>query len=144
MAGDQYQEACCEGAAAKLETIMGERLRRLGDVAGALGESLTGLAADPGVAVQVQAVEAYRRLSGEWPRLQAALVAGTPDAPAARECERFLSGWAKVAALTPYPEAVASLDLPTKVAGTAWLQAIVDEVVGFLPESAEIAAEGGF
>jgi hypothetical protein len=143
MAGDPYQEACCEGAVAKLETIINERFRRLGEVAEVLSESMSGREADPEVAVQAQAVEAYRRLCDEWPGLQAALASGTPDSPAMRERERFLSGWAKVAALTPYPEAVASLDLPTKVAGTAWLQAIVDEVVRFLPESAEIAAEGG-
>jgi hypothetical protein len=143
MTGDPQQEACQEGAVAKLETIIDERFRRLGEVADALTEMLEGRSPDSEAAAHVQAVEAYRRLRDAWPALQSALAEGRVDAVGARERERFLSGWAKVPALTPYPEAVASLDLPTKVAGTAWLQEIVDEVVGFLPESAETIAEEG-
>jgi hypothetical protein len=143
MTGDPYQEACCEGAVAKLETIADERIRRLGDVADALSDMLDGRSPDSEAAAQLEAVGAYRRLQDTWPHLQSVLVAGGPDAPGARERERFLSGWANVPALTPYPEAVASLDLPTKVAGVAWLQAIVDEVVGLLPDSTEFISEKG-
>ena len=40
MSHDQYQAACCEGAMAALGIIVDERLRRLGDVAETVAESL--------------------------------------------------------------------------------------------------------
>ncbi len=143
MMGDPYQEACCAGAAEKLDTIIDERFRRLGEVAEALEGAPDGRSAGPETAAQAQSLEAYRRLCDKWPHLQTALLTGRPDAAGARARERFLSGWSRIPALTAYSDAVASLDLPTKVAGTAWLQAIVDEVVGFLPETAETAVAEG-
>jgi UDP-N-acetylglucosamine/UDP-N-acetylgalactosamine diphosphorylase len=143
MTGDSYQESCCEGAIARLDAILEERLRRLGHVADVLSNTLKDREADSEGASQLRAVEAYRRLREAWSGLQTRLGAGGPDVPGARECESFLSGWQKIPPLTPYAEAVASLRPSAKAAGTAWLQAIVDEVVGFLPGRADLEARAG-
>lgn len=126
MSGDSYQEACCEGAMACLELALDERLRRLREVAERLAPELAA---------------AHARLRAEWPRLWRDTVTGASTVGLEHR-DKFLESWERIESLTPYPEAVVSLDASAKAAGRAWLQAIVDEIVAFLPLSHGVSEDG--
>jgi UDP-N-acetylglucosamine/UDP-N-acetylgalactosamine diphosphorylase len=144
MSSDVYREACRLGALSALEAILEERVRRLGEVAVAL-ERLTPEEGFEDEALSWRrAVEVYRRLRESWPGLVAGSRDGWSLSTGAEHREVFLAGWQRVAGEASYPRAVASLDPQTKAAGTAWLRAIVDEVVNLLPrEEADPGFGGG-
>jgi len=126
--GLPYEEACHAGATARLALIFEERVARLGEVAARMAAVLTEAGAGKRLSLEAAVVRSYQELIDSWPAIEARLRGGIPDAIGASERETFLTEWGKVPSLTPYPEAVASLSPAGRAAGSAWLQAVVDEV----------------
>jgi hypothetical protein len=142
MAADPYREACRLAALATLDAILDERLRRLGDVADVLSGNTPSAGFDEAASWRT-AVDAYRRLQESWSELQVASAAGESSAAVAPDREAFLAGWNETADTAVYTQAVASLSPSLKASGTAWLRALVDEVVDLLPKpEAENRAKG--
>jgi UDP-N-acetylglucosamine/UDP-N-acetylgalactosamine diphosphorylase len=117
MSADAGQEACRQGAVLRLQSILDERLNRLREVADSLGGA-----------------EAYDKLAEAWPGLERDLSAGSRSGVGSLDRDLFLSAWDEIPPSTPYPAAIALVDPSAKLAGTRWLQALVDEVVDLLPE----------
>jgi hypothetical protein len=128
MTGHPSQEACHAGATAQLSLIFEERVFRLGEVVARMAKALAEAETEGRPSLGMAVVRSYERLIGLWPAMEARLRAGIPDSIGAREREAFLTEWQKIPPLTPYPEAVAALSAEGREAGSAWLQAVVDEV----------------
>jgi UDP-N-acetylglucosamine/UDP-N-acetylgalactosamine diphosphorylase len=108
-AGDDCARACHEGALSQLNSVLGERLKRLKE-----------LAVPPWCAEQEQLMKA-------WPAMEAALKQGPADSVGAADRDRFLGEVGAVKG-TNYLDTIRSLSPTAKQTGTAWLQAIVKEV----------------
>jgi UDP-N-acetylglucosamine/UDP-N-acetylgalactosamine diphosphorylase len=121
--GDVWSDACRVGALVRLDMILEERMRRLRELADSLGGA-----------------EVYNRLSEAWPRLHEDMLRPAQSEVAAHDRNTFLSAWQSVPAGTPYPQAIASLDREVRTAGTRWLQSLVDQVVGLLPDKRQSPA----
>lgn len=128
MTTDPFSRACHEGARQQIDTVLDERIRRLGDLATKMLRSLEyakergDLALPPALASQQQA------LVDRWPAMESRLRAGVPPDAGARDRDAFLSAWERVDTERSHVEAVASLSPEAKKKGTAWLQAVVDAV----------------
>ncbi|MCL5734032.1 MAG: hypothetical protein M1274_00340 [Actinobacteria bacterium] len=143
MVGDPYQEACWEGAMTALDTIVTERLLRLGELAHLVGGRSTGSLSESATGDVHEMVEAYHQLRDAWPDLASLASAESSEDTGSGQREVFLSEWEKVPVLTPYPEAIATLTQHAKAAGTAWLRAVVDDVVTLLPKPASVVGKDG-
>ncbi len=126
MSGNEFAKACWAGALGQLEMGIEERIKRLGELAGKMPRSLEIAQADEyfpqDIRFQQQAF--YER----WPEIERKLKEGPADNIAVAEQDIFFAEWNKLNKDTPYPEAVGKLSAKARVAGTAWLQAIVDSV----------------
>lgn len=128
MTTEWYALACYEGAIRQLDSILDERILRLGELAEKMARSLeiaksaTEPSLPPTLAVQQQA------LLERWPAMECRLRAGLAQDLGAWARTVFLSNWEQLDAKTGYLEAVASLSPQAKQAGTAWLQAVTDSV----------------
>lgn len=128
MTGLPFQEACHAGATARLARIFEERVTRLGEVAARMDGVLTQAEAGKRPRLGAAVARSYEGLVDLWPAIETRLRAGIPDAIGEREREAFLAEWRGIPSLTPYPEAVAALSRTGREAGSAWLQAVVNEV----------------
>jgi UDP-N-acetylglucosamine/UDP-N-acetylgalactosamine diphosphorylase len=126
MQGDPFSQACLAGAIARLKSVLEERIKRLGELAGKMPSSLekarTEIGADPAAAPFAQ----QRAFADQWPKMEQRLESGPPPDIAARERDSFLAEWEDVEAKLSYPKAVALLSRGARSSGTAWLQAVVD------------------
>lgn len=129
---DEWDRACHEGALAQLDAVLAERRKRLGELAERMPRSLELARAEGKDAAPAWLAE-QEQLLREWPALEAALGEGPADPVGERERDRFLAAARDLRAENAV-DAVRALDAAAKQAGTAWLQAIVDDV----------AARGGF
>ena len=128
MTGLPCQEACHAGATAQLVLIFEERVSRLGQMVEGMAEVIAVAEAGQRPGLGEGAARSYKELIDSWPAIENRLRAGIPEATGAADRETFLAEWSGVPAQTPYPEAVASLSPAARNAGSAWLQAVVDEV----------------
>jgi hypothetical protein len=128
MTGLACQEACHAGAMARLALIFEERVTRLGEVVERMAAALAQAEAGARPSLEASVVRSYREFMDSWPAIENRVRAVVPDAVGARERETFLAEWQEVPSLIPYPDAVASLAPAGRKAGSAWLQAVVDEV----------------
>ena len=126
--GDEWARACHEGAMGRLDSVLSERIRRLKELAGKMPRSLELARAGSRGAPPPWCAE-QEKLVKEWPAMEAALRKGPAESAGARERDRFL-GEVAVAKGSNCVETIRALGAPAKQAGTAWLQAMVDEVAG--------------
>ncbi len=126
MRNGPFAQACWEGAQARLESVLEERIKRLSDLAGKMPESLRLARAELGQEMPEAPYAQQQRFAERWPEVERCLRAGPSPSLSAAERDTFLAAWEQVDAHTPYPEAIASISPDVRAAGTAWLQAIVD------------------
>ena len=132
MWGDAYAASCWSGAVGRIESAIGERIRRLGELAQKMPLSLE-LSQSEGVlepAFRIEQLKLLRR----WPEMERALAAGPSEGVGAAERDIFLAQWNAIDPGKPYLEAVAQLGDESRAAGSAWLQAIVDSSAAFWNE----------
>jgi len=128
MTADPSSRACYEGAQARIDSVLDERIQRLQELAGKMARSLEiagkggDLALPPALAAQQQA------LIDRWPRMEAQLRAGPAPDTGVKDRDAFLSSWERIDAGASHLEAVAALAPEARRAGSAWLQAVVDSV----------------
>jgi hypothetical protein len=123
MSGDTFAQACWRGAIGRLETGIGERIQRLVELAEKMPHSLA-------IAEREQNLPRELCLQQEkfwrsWPAMQGLLAQGPSEKTGADKRDEFLTEWNRLEG-TSYIEAVSSLPAAAKMAGTAWLQSIVD------------------
>lgn len=124
--GDDFARACHEGAIGQLDSVLSERIKRLKELAGKMPKSLEIARAEShGATAPWQAEQ--EKLVKEWPEMETALKKGPADGVGAADRDRFL-GEVAAAKGSSYVESVRALNPATKKAGTAWLQAIVNDV----------------
>jgi bifunctional UDP-N-acetylglucosamine pyrophosphorylase/glucosamine-1-phosphate N-acetyltransferase len=126
MTADPFSGACCDGALAQIEAMLDERVKRLKDLSERMVRSLELARADSSLALPPALAADQEVLVGRWPEIETQLRASPAADKGAQDRDAFLSAWEKARAGSPYLEAVASLAVEAKKAGTAWLQAVVD------------------
>jgi len=124
--GDDFARACHEGAMGQLNSVIAERIKRLKELAEKMPRSLEIARAESHGAPAPWSAE-QERLVKEWPAMEAALKKGPADSVGAVDRDRFLSGVGTVKG-TNCLDTVRSLSPSAKQTGTAWLQAVVQEV----------------
>ncbi len=116
MEGDAWSRAACAGAVAAIDLILKERIKRLGDVAARMPESIERLGGS-GHASAGEAVRQQQRFADSWPAMEQALRAGASDE--------------NVPSLpppsSPYLNWIASLDEAARASVSAWLGGIVEQ-----------------
>lgn len=125
MTGDEFTALCCEGALNQLNSAIDERIKRLKELAEKMPRSLE--LARAGGAEPAYCAE-QERLVQHWPKLEAALKKEPGDGIAAGDRAVVVSALEPLAGKKPFLEAVRSLPAGARKAGTAWLQAVVDEI----------------
>lgn len=120
MSADLFAEACWRGAVDRIDSGVGERIKRLEEFVEKLPRSLENEKLGPG----------HRRrqeiLLKRWPMLKGALASGPAEEIGAIQRDAFLSEWNRIDEHTSYLRAIAGLSPSARSSGTAWLQAIVD------------------
>ncbi len=116
MSQTPHGAACLEGALRQLAAVRKERIQRLDEV-------VTKIAAEDRVAMEATLAAAHEVLGAGWGAARERLVAAGDVACAERET--FLSAWG-AAKEESYVARVRGLSAEAKVAGTTWLQRIVD------------------
>ncbi|HOW97775.1 MAG TPA: UDP-N-acetylglucosamine pyrophosphorylase [Kiritimatiellia bacterium] len=125
MTGDPIAQACYEGAVARLDEVLEERVKRLGDLAGRMAKSLE-LAKKESLPEPVLARQ--RELMERWPEMEAVLKRGPGEGTGAADRDGFLQAWSAADRGAGYLKAIAALPENARRAGSAWLQALVDEL----------------
>lgn len=123
-----WSQACLEGACQRLQEGYDERVKRLGQLAGKLSQSVQ-MAASEGQSTDLPPFVTQERFAAAWPAIHAAL--GKRDAQACqppREAADILRRMA--VADRPFIDAVQTLTAEDKPVLRQWLQAMVDEVTG--------------
>jgi hypothetical protein len=109
--------------------MVDERLKRLGELAEKMPESLRLAASRTGTTPSGTVYSTQRELAERWPSLQENLQALRDNAPAtAGECPLGAAA-ADSAADTRYVDWIKALDPEAKTAGTRWLEAIVRKTI---------------
>lgn len=122
MTGDPFSAACREGALEVLDLILAERIRRLGEVAGKMQDSID-LHGQAGDAAAAETVRQQRQLADSWPAMREGLDKNADPPPpeglaaAARGAGGEYLAW------------VAGLGDPLRRATAGWLGGIVDDTV---------------
>jgi hypothetical protein len=130
MTADPFSRACYEGALGRLDAVLDERIRCLGDLSEMMVGSLEHASKERDPALPPALAAQQQALIDRWPEMKPRLLAGPAPETGSRERDTFLSTWERIDAGTPHIKAVASLPPEAKKAGTAWLQAVVDSVSG--------------
>lgn len=126
MNADPFLRACHEGALRVIESILAERIKRLGEVVAKMPESIARVEAsearnEPGLLGQ------QKHLLATWRVMQEALAAHDDEADPGRIANRALAEAAVARGTTiPFTAWVASLDADTRTSVRAWLGAIVE------------------
>jgi bifunctional UDP-N-acetylglucosamine pyrophosphorylase / glucosamine-1-phosphate N-acetyltransferase len=129
MTGSPCQEACWAGAVENLELILRARVRRMTEMVAIMDRALDQVGQRAGSTLSSEVAAEYGSLVAAWPRVEAPLRQDVGEAVGAAAREAFLAEWGRIVPLTPYPEAIALVSPQARIAGTAWLQAVVDAVV---------------
>lgn len=124
-ADDAFAEACRRGGIACLDIVWEERLKRLGQVAGKMGESARIVEEQWGM--QDEAAD-QRAFGARWQELEEKLRGLDPAAYGTLERDQFLQEWERAGG-NDYVERIQSLAPDVRSRGTAWLQQVVSAVV---------------
>jgi UDP-N-acetylglucosamine/UDP-N-acetylgalactosamine diphosphorylase len=125
-ANDDCARACQEGALDQLNSAIAERIKRLEEWAEKMPRSLEIARAESRGSPPSWCAE-QEQLVKAWPAMEAALKQGPADAVGAADRDRFL-GEVDAVKGAGYLNAVRALGTPARRTGTAWLQAMVNDV----------------
>jgi UDP-N-acetylglucosamine/UDP-N-acetylgalactosamine diphosphorylase len=127
MLGNRHDEACHNGALFQIKAMIGERVKRLGELAEKMPGSIeVGKRKSKGKLGQVYSEQ--RRFMERWPELASKLEAGTGGGVSSRERDILISEIDRLRRGATYLDAIGGLPEHARAAGTAWLQSIVDSV----------------
>ncbi len=126
MSADIYARACHAGALAQIEDGLGERVKRLKELADRMPGSIERARAETGEDLPPAVLAQQRALADRWPEMEARLKAGPPAGIGAASRDAFMKEWERTDAAEGHCQAVSSLGPSARQAGTAWLQEIVD------------------
>lgn len=130
MTSDPFSKACLLGALKQIDGVLKERVVRLKDLATKMQRSIEFATNDSSLTLAPALLAQQQAFVNRWPELEAKLHQGPAHNVALRERDQFLAAWQGIGQGTPYLEAIRSLPADAKAAGTAWLNAVVDSVVG--------------
>lgn len=126
MSADAFARACREGALARIEEGLAERIKRLKELAAKMPSSISRARAETGEDLPPEIKAQQQALADRWPEIEARLNAGPPPGAGAARRDAFLREWEKTARGTAHADAVRALDPAARRSGTEWLQAVVD------------------
>ena len=126
MSGDPFLEACRQGAIRQIESGIGERLKRLKELAKKMPFSLECARSGKSASLPPEMEARQQALAERWPEIEARLVKGPGDSTGAAEREVFLNIWEKTPTDGGYIEAVRALPPGARETGAKWLREIVD------------------
>ena len=127
MANDAQGQACYEGALARLDSVIEERIKRLRELSEKMPRSLEFAKADP-AHERASWYALQEKFLKRWPEMESALNTAPGHEPGARDRDLLLRELTSVSKGRSYLEAIRALSSDAKKAGSAWLQAIVDAV----------------
>lgn len=130
METDPSTFACWSGALSQLDSVLEERLSRLGQLAGKMPGSLEKARMTLGTEPPANPYAQQRALAERWPQLEQKLKQGSAADAGAQARDRFLAAWERIDTGVPYLRAVSMLDGEARSSATVWLQAIVDSAAG--------------
>ncbi len=127
MVADPFQRACHEGALRVLGSVIDERIKRLGEVAAKMPESMSRLEAADGK-VDAEIWRQQKKLSDTWGRMREALATDDEAATSGGTAHRALAEVAAPHGVTvAFTDWVARLDASNRASVKAWLGAIVEK-----------------
>ena len=127
MANDAHGQACYEGALARLDSVIDERIKRLRELSEKMPRSLEFAKADPAHERASWYVMQEKFLT-RWPGMESALTTAPGRDAGSKDREVLLRELESVSKGRSYLEAIRALTPDAKKAGTVWLQAIVNAV----------------
>ncbi len=127
MERDTYDLAVWAGAVRRIDEGIEERVKRLGELADRMDRSLVLAAAEHGQSLPEHPYAGQSRLWARWPQMKERLQALAGRSSAPPPPERLAAALAAQPAAQGYLAAIRNLSADVRKAGTAWLQAIVDE-----------------
>ena len=130
--GTRMGEAVCNGAINIIERAIKERVKRLGEIAERMDESIRILSATVSERSAKAIIKRKKEFQNKWPQLQEIFKRWSQRIYKDSHWEIFekaLENKATVAGLNNYIATVKSLEAKNTVEGSAWLQAIVDMVL---------------
>ncbi len=122
MTQDKFAQYCWAGALEKLDLVLAERIKRLGDLAAKMEYSFQWLEANGGNA---ELIAAQKNFYSSWPRLKERLEQSEP-AQDLQALEKFING---LPLQGSYIETMQALEPAHREVGRIWLQSIVDRGV---------------
>jgi UDP-N-acetylglucosamine/UDP-N-acetylgalactosamine diphosphorylase len=128
MAATPFDAAAHAGALRRLDEMLAERLKRLDGLVTRLQESIRIGAALPSVHAATPDLRFQADFSAAWPRRREALLAAPVDRAGTEHRDRLLAALTPQSRTTSYLDAIRSLDASSRLAGTQWLQDVVNTV----------------
>lgn len=122
---DFYSKACWSGSLNRIEEGIQERIKQMGKLVDKLSRSLE-------ISNSQEDFSEYLRTQHEgiirqWPELEQKLKRGPPENTGTKDRDAFLAEWEAIDRGISYLEAVARISPEGRLAGSGWLQAIVDD-----------------
>ena len=133
MSGDPFLQACRLGAVRRIESGIGERIKRLRELAEKMPFSLECARSGKSAPLTSEMEARQQTLVERWPEIEACLQKGPDDSIGASAREAFLDGWKKIPPDGGHIEAVRALPPEARETGAKWLQAIVDAASAIMP-----------
>jgi bifunctional UDP-N-acetylglucosamine pyrophosphorylase / glucosamine-1-phosphate N-acetyltransferase len=128
MTSDRFAEACYDGALVQLDCVIGERIKRLRELAEKMGHSIEYARNHGELSLPPALLRQQETLRDRWPELESHLSAEPASSIGARNRDAFLSVWERIDRSSSYLKAIGSLRPEASQSGTDWLQAVVDSV----------------
>ena len=119
---------CLEGAVSAIETMVAERLSRLGELAAKMPDSVARARARSAEAAGEAIFVDQARFAERWPGAAKRIRTVAVDGVATADRDTVLAALARAGESGDYLAAVKALTPEARAAGTRWLQAIVDAV----------------
>ncbi|MDP6525155.1 MAG: hypothetical protein QGH15_13125 [Kiritimatiellia bacterium] len=131
LSGTEQGAQCAESAIGRIDSMVQERLKRMGQLAGNMKLSLELAEAKFGGDVPSTPFDSQKLLEKQWPDVAGRIESAQLGECAVEQRDILLTAVDKMAPGTDYPGSIKALTPGERTAGTAWLQAIVDTVRGF-------------
>jgi len=128
MARDRYDAACHRGALVRIDSILDERIERLGELSERMTRSIELARTDATHRLPVELIAQQQALLDRWPEIESRLRSTPPVDLGANDRDAFLQAWRKAIDGRSHTDAIASLAPDVRQAGSRWLQSIVDSV----------------
>ncbi|MDO9542591.1 MAG: UDP-N-acetylglucosamine pyrophosphorylase, partial [Kiritimatiellia bacterium] len=129
MTKEKFRSACLAGALERLESISGERINRLDELAGKMPRSIE-LNERAGAAGNGSYLQQQKYFADIWRRMKEEISRLAQFEGDTSKRDVLLAEISERHSQQPYLTALAALSLKSKSGATGWLQSIVDRVAG--------------